>query len=276
MHGPVVAGVDGSAESGFAVAWAAREADLRGRALMIVHVVDDTAAPGTTAADAVLDDAVARARAAAPGIPVRAERAEGHPKQALIQESRRASLIVVGRRGTGGFAGLMLGSVAIAVCDNAECPVASVPVPGRPAAAGVLVGVDGSPDAEAAIEFAFEEASLREVDLDAVHAWASPTSTGPGDITPVVYELDDLADEEARLLSEVLAGWREKYPEVLVNAENVRGHAAGVLVERSNRAEVVVMGRRGTGRLVKALLGSVTHSVLHHAGVPVVVVPSRG
>ncbi len=276
MHGPVVAGVDGSAESGYAVAWAAREADLRGRALVIVHVVDDSAPPGGTAADAVLDGAVARARAAAPDIAIGAERVEGHPKQVLAQESTRASLLAVGRRGTGGFAGLMLGSVAIAACDNAACPVAAVPVPDRPAAAGVLVGVDGSPDAEAAIEFAFEEASLREVDLDAVHAWTSPASTGPGDMTPVVYDLDDLADDEERLLSEALAGWREKYPDVLVNPENVRGHAAGVLVERSSRAEVVVLGRRGTGRLVKALLGSVTHSVLHHAGVPVIVVPPRG
>ncbi|WP_045746428.1 universal stress protein [Actinoplanes rectilineatus] len=111
--GPVVAGVDGSPHSAATVAFAAEQARLRGAELVTVH-----------AGSGALDDPTAG--------PGRHETVPGPARRVLTERSREAQLIVVGSRGRGGFAGLMLGSVSQHLVHHAACPVAVVRTPRNP------------------------------------------------------------------------------------------------------------------------------------------------
>jgi nucleotide-binding universal stress UspA family protein len=133
--------------------------------------------------------------------------------------------------------------------------------------------VDGSPTSAAAIGFAAEQAAWRKTNLVAVHAWAQPVSTGPGDMLPLVYDPDLLAAEEARVLAESVAGIGATHPDVNVERRLVEDRAASALIEQSRRAQLVVVGSRGHGGFTGLLLGSVSHALLHHADCPVAVVP---
>ncbi|MDG4798418.1 universal stress protein [Micromonospora sp. WMMD1082] len=282
---PIVVGVDGSEIALHAVRAAAREAAYRHRPLRVVHAfiwplmrVPLGPAPGAPAegglrnqAERCVAEAVAEAGKVAPEVAVTGAVVDGAGSAVLLDEARDAALIVLGNRGLGGFAGLLLGSVAVQVSAHADCPV--LVVRGEARADGpVVVGVDGSESSQEAVRFAFEEAAWRGADLVAVHAWLYPTPAGPGDILPLVYDLDAFRDEEERTLAEAVAGWSERYPEVTVRRRLVRGSPARALVEESRTAQLVVVGARGRGALGALLLGSVSHAVLHHAHSPLAIV----
>ncbi|BCJ57113.1 universal stress protein [Micromonospora endophytica] len=282
---PVVVGVDGSEIALHAVRAAAREAAFRHRPLRIVHAfiwplmnVPLGPAPGAPGdgglrnqAERCLAEAVAEAGKVAPEVPVTGAVIDGAATPVLLAEARDAALIVLGNRGLGGFAGLLLGSVAVQVSAHADCPV--LVIRGESRADGpVVVGVDGSELSQQAVRFAFEEAAWRGSDLVAVHAWLYPTPAGPGDILPLVYDLDAFREAEERTLAEAVAGWSERYPEVTVRRRLVRGSPASALVEESRDAQLTVVGARGRGALKGLLLGSVSHTVLHHAHSPLAIV----
>lgn len=282
---PVLVGVDGSAIALDAVRVAAREAAGRQRPLRVVHAfiwplmnMPLDPAPGAPAdgglrnqAEKALAEAVAEAGKVAPEVPVTGAVVDGAPVPVLLDEARDAALVVLGNRGLGGFAGLLIGSVTVQVSARAQCPV--LVVRGEPHADGpVVVGVDGSELSTEAIGFAFEEASRRGTELVAVHAWLYPTPVGPGDILPLVYDLDAYGAEEERVLAESLAGWAGRYPDVTVHQRLVRGSAARILVEESQSAQLVVVGAHGRGALGGLLLGSVSHAVLHHTHCPLAIV----
>ncbi|MGW4499962.1 universal stress protein [Micromonospora sp. NPDC004336] len=283
---PVVVGVDGSAAALDAVRMAAREAAQRQRPLRVVHAfiwplipnAPLEAVPGAPAdaglrnqAERYVAEAVAEAGKVAPEVAVTGVVVDGAATPVMLDESREAALMVLGHRGLGGFAGLLIGSVTVQVCAHALCPV--LVVRGEERADGpVVVGVDGSECSMEAVGFAFEEASRRGAPLLALQAWLYPTPVGPGDILPLVYDLDAYAAEQERTLAESLAGFAERYPDVPVRHRLVRGTPARVLVEESKTAQLVVVGARGRGPLSGLLLGSVSHAVLHHAHSPLVIV----
>jgi len=228
-------------------------------------------------AEEMLAEAAAEARSIAPGVDVTTELVVCAPAARLIAESSEAAMIVVGNRGLGGFTGLLIGSVGIQVSAHAHCPVVVVRTGSAdevagPAAGQVVAGVDGSDRSEATLDFAFEEASLRGVGLTVLHAWIAPVSTGPGDMLPVVYDVDVINEDEARLLAETLAGWQEKYPDVPVRRLLLHGPAARELIQLSRGAELLVLGARGRGGFTGLLLGSVSHAAIQHAACPVAVV----
>ncbi|GIJ79359.1 Nucleotide-binding universal stress protein, UspA family [Micromonospora phaseoli] len=286
---PVVVGVDGSEIALHAVRAAAREAAYRHRPLRIVHAfiwplmgVPLGPAPGAPAegglrnqAERCVTEAVAEAGKVAPEVPVTGVVVDGAATAVLLAEARDAALIVLGNRGLGGFAGLLLGSVAVQVSAHADSPVLVVRDESR-ADGPVVVGVDGSELSREAVGFAFEQAAWRGAELVAVHAWLYPTPVGPGDILPLVYDLDAFREEEERTLAESVAGWSERYPEVTVRRRLVRGSPARALVEESRNAQLVVLGARGRGALGGLLLGSVSHAVLHHAHSPLAIVRKVG
>ena len=286
---PVVVGVDGSASALMAVRLAADEAAVRNRPLRVVHafIWPQLRAPlGPSPfgpaegglrnqAERVVAEAVAEATKATPGVTVTGAVVTGAPAVVLIRESRHAALVVTGSRGLGGFSGLLVGSVAVQVAAHAECPVTvarGTPRPDGP----VVVGVDGSPLSNLAVGFAAEEAALRGTDLVAVRAFAGPVSTGPGDMLPLVYDMDLLESQENLVLAESLAGIRERYPDVPVTARLVRGRTADALIEQSRSAQLVVLGARGLGGFAGLLLGSVSQAVLHHAHCPLAIVRPAG
>ncbi|MBA2948807.1 universal stress protein [Streptomyces sp. PSKA28] len=127
--GPIVLGVDGSPVSGKAVDFAFAEAALRGAEIVAVHAwLPDYAPVGTGAesAERLLAHALAGRTARYPDVTVRQEVVSGETREVMIEASKTAQLVVVGARGRGGFAGLLLGSVSQAVLHHAHCPVAVV------------------------------------------------------------------------------------------------------------------------------------------------------
>ncbi|GAA2899033.1 universal stress protein [Streptosporangium fragile] len=282
----IVVGVDGSQAGLAAVSWAVREAGLRGTALRVVHAMP--AWPLETPEDAryayvarwmregaesMLADALERARREGPRVDVETRLLPGDPRDTLIGAAREAELLVVGSHGTGGFRGMLVGSVALGVSGHAACPVAVIrDLPVRPGGE-VVVGVDGSPAGAAAVGFAFAEASLRGTGLRAIHTWDGPVMGGEPFPEQAAREK---AETERRLLAEALAGWGERHPDVKVTEQVERGHPVQVLKDASAQAELLVVGSRGRGELSGLILGSVSHSLLHHAACPLVVAPPEG
>ncbi|PKK14553.1 universal stress protein [Thermomonospora sp. CIF 1] len=276
MKAPVIVGIDGSARSLRALDWAVEEARLLGAPLRLVHASRLLAWDGALTEEARtalkaertgwLERAAERARRRRPGCRVETELPAEDPVQALVKAGENASLIVVGARGSGGFEGLLLGSVGLFVASRATCPIMVVPesapdpeqAPGR-----IVLGVDKGRSAEHAIGWAFAEADRRGAALIALHA----IGTGYGSPRQRVGEQMHLA--------EALAGWTSRYPDLTVERRPVEGKAAAALVAASQDAALVVVGaRRRHGLPGGMALGRVNHAVLHHSRCPVVVVPA--
>ncbi|MEU7057162.1 universal stress protein [Streptomyces sp. NPDC046197] len=284
MTRSVVVGIDGSPDSLVAGEWGAQEAFRRRLPLRLVNVApaldrDVTELPLTLSwrltGEEVLQRAEVELAAGYPGLAMNSVEVSGSAAAVLLSASRTAELLVVGARGDGGFDGLAVGSTALATASTASCPVAVVRT-GPTAAhhvAEVSVGVDVGRAAEAPLGFAFSAARLRGARLRAVHAWAL-CGAWPGPVLGVPEEdRGAWEDEEVQRLSDVLQGWRERYPSVAVLPDVVLLHPADALVRASQRADLLVLGRRSSPRTAERRLGPVAHAVLHHAHCPVVVVP---
>ena len=287
MNREIVVGYDGSPHAHEALLWAARAARRQHAPLRVVHVArtfldgyviaDRPADLTTQVGGQVLADGLERLRAIDPDLQVTAQVEPQDSVAAVLTEaSRNAGMLVVGSRGRGGFAGLLLGSVSVTVAAHAHCPVVVVRTnPAAEAAPGgpVVVGVDGSAASTRAVDYAFDQASRLGLPLVAVHAWDLPSLFGP--VPPWrPEEMEEMRLAEKVLLSESLAGHMERYPDVNVTAMVHRGGPAHVILTACDDAELVVVGSRGLGGFRGLLLGSVSQAVLHHATSPVVVVRS--
>jgi nucleotide-binding universal stress UspA family protein len=284
---PIVVGTDGSAEAARAVRWAAREAVRHGAPLRIVAAaatlprMTHRSAPGQyeTVTDTLLDErdralasAAEQAAQTDPGLLIDTDPLTGPIAEAVTAAGSGALMLVLGSRGGGAFAALLLGSVSRYAASHASCPVVVIrdeePGPyGR-----VAVGV-GDPDhCGGALAFAFAEASLRGAGLTAVHAWQPPASTisraGP---EAVALSPEAVSADAAGQLDALLDDCRARYPDVQVTHEVVHGHPARALIGLSARADLVVVGRRAGDRPGP---GAVRHAVLNHAHGPVATVPS--
>lgn len=276
----IVVGSDGSEASRYAVEWAAREAMLRGEPLRIVHVLQrwlyempDTGVNTQVGrwaredARTLLDEAAQHARRVAPGAEVSTATVPGDPRPGLIEAAENASMLVVGGRGEGGFAGLLLGSVAYGVVGRTTCPVVVVQDTPIERTGQIAVGIDCSASSITALEHAFSEAAVHHSTVHAIYAWP-PISSAEG-----IYGMRLDEGEASRQLSDTVAPVAERYPTVKVVEEVAEGHPVGVLVRASADADLLVVGQRGRGGFASLLLGSVSRGVLHHAKCPVMVVP---
>ncbi|MFD5158654.1 universal stress protein [Streptomyces hawaiiensis] len=290
---PVVAAVDGSHDSLRALEWAADAARRRAAPLRVAHVRQYahwaqpdvlTAGPADPRDDPVLDQVRTHLEGRADQPDTEYAGLEGAAGAVLPELGATAQLLVLGSRGRGGFASLLLGSNSMAVARDAECPVVVVPRPGRevhgeaPGGPGsrVVVGlkVDG-PD-EATLGFAFAEAARRGARIQAVAAYPWPAQPWmmPGEMPPPIVDQDVIEDETRVLADGFLAPYRERHPDVPVQLTPAAGDAAGHLVAASRDADLVVVGRHRRRLLSPVrMMGSVTHAVLLHAASPVAVVP---
>ncbi|WP_240507016.1 universal stress protein [Thermoactinospora rubra] len=279
-HAMIVVGVDGSRPALEAVAWAAREAVLRGRKLLVAHAMPAWARDATDkdryagvarwmreGAEVVLTAGVDRARREAPSVVVEQALLGGDSRAALLKLAPEAELLVVGSHGLGGFRGLLVGSVAQGVAGHAACDVVVVRALPRGSRGEIVAGVDGSPAGEPVLAFAFAEADLRKARLRVVHAWRWHEATS-------VLHASSGEEDERRLLGEVLAGWRERYPDVEVVTEVVNGHPVEVLRDAAGEADLLVIGSRGHGGVTGLIMGSVSQAMLHHARCPLAVIRS--
>ncbi|MFF3085029.1 universal stress protein [Streptomyces nojiriensis] len=327
-NAPVIAAVDGSEHSLRALEWARKEAVRHDCGLLVAHVLPDhaqlyagrraslhDASEPAEFADPVRDWVRSLLGADGPGLPegVTYEALEGSVPEALRVIGSRARMLVMGSRGRGGFASLLLGSSSRAVASTAACPVVVVPHAERGAAdggaeagagAGAGAGADADADADAeqsagrvvvglhaaetpddVLTFAFTEAAVRGTTVQVVSAYAIPPSPSLVIDSPfAVIPPEGLADEgdgvpaEREMLrsqTERLAPLRERFPDVPVEQAAVPGDPAGRLVIASRAAALVVVGRHHPRRTAMSLaIGSVAHAVLHHAHGPVAVVPT--
>jgi nucleotide-binding universal stress UspA family protein len=274
-EGAIVVGYDGSVAGARALHWALREGELHRLPVHVIHVVqrpvgvtlDDTGWFNTDVRALItyqIDEIGVAAGHKPPDVSIR----EGSVVDALCGCSHQASMIVLGARGQGGFSGLLIGSVGLSVAVHAHCPVIIVrgteydPNDGDLAGRPVVVGVDDSPQAAAAIDLALTEAAVRGCTVEAVRAWHAPAG---------VRDPDEIETAERHALRRLLEQHAAAHPEVEVRAQLVSGSAATRLIEASTRAQLIVVGSRGRGGFTGLLLGSVGQQLLHHAGCPVAI-----
>jgi nucleotide-binding universal stress UspA family protein len=290
----IVVGVDGSRSSKIAVRWAGREAAMRKVPLSLIYVIDTlpwaSLAMGGGAvplpADAAEWQKTEGEKIISAAVKVAEDSVEGgngpqlHPEvcfaatvPALVDLSKGAEMVVVGRRGHGMLRRVLLGSVSAGLIHHAHCPVAVIHDETPDAAEGsvlpVVLGIDGSPASELATAVAFDEASRRGVELIALHAWCDADVSG---IPSIEWSNQQAVGEEA--LAERLAGWRERYPDVVVHRRIVFDRPARHLLDAAESSQLVVVGSHGRGGFLGMLLGSVSSAVAQEADVPVIVARS--
>ncbi|MGQ7295952.1 universal stress protein [Quadrisphaera sp. KR29] len=285
----LVIAYDGSQGAVRALDWAAQEAERLGAPLRVVVCVDWHPVASPEAAGALLappdlrrlgeqlaDQAAAHLHAHHPGLEVtRAVHDWASAVPVLLEESSAARLVVVGSRGHGAFAGMLLGSTSAQVAVHARCPVVVVRPPKEGLTTpprGVVVGADSSPAARGALRFALEAAAVRGAEVTAVRAWQPPSLWGSTQHGPAHAQLVALEQAQRALLQEAVAEAQRAHPGVVVHQRLVREHPATALLRAAEGAELLVVGSRGSGGFRGLLLGSVSRPVIHHAHGPVAVV----
>lgn len=280
---PIFVGIDASWQDSGAVDWALREAHLRDAPIHAVHVVEEKQLSAAYFTGPAVDQAAKKLAADVDDYLAGQDDAIGHtsgvltgrPAVNLVKAAKGASMLVVGRRGTGVLARLLLGSTAEAVAHLAAVPVVVVPDRWQPQYAGapVIVGVSEEDEAESAIEFAVSAAAERGAPLLLVRAWDLP-SMYTWDAASVTDLYDSWLEKSEKLLEAFAERWHAKYPDLRIEALTRRGHPVAALIAAAeeHKADLLVLGGSHHNRLAEAILGSTARGVLHHAPCPVAVV----
>ena len=270
----IVVGYDGSAEAARAVRWAAEQAAQRGCPLHLVHcslwpLLADDPVPGDAdggrepSAQTILEEGLAHAKHAAPGVEVHTTVLYGWPVVHLPEISAGEEMLVVGSRGIGGFLGLLVGSVSLEMAATAACPVAVIRPCEHPDGP-VVVAIDSSGSA-AALEDACTLAAVTGADLKIIHVEHAPAGyrmlRDPIDAHPAAETMLDSAVSTARGLA----------PGTTVESQLLTDTSVPrAILNASQNARVTVVGTKGHG-LIKGTIGSTAHAVLHHAKGPVLI-----
>lgn len=278
----IVVGVDGSERNRAAIRWATHEAEASDRPLKLVCVLGDEVPIAQPSASTVQDQArtvlsglaadIARDH---PDLTVNSEIAAGNPISTLVECSAEQGLLVVGKRGLGTFARMLIGSTSIAVAGRSRVPAVIIPDTWEQSGhmhEPVVVGLDPDDTHVEALTYAFAEARRRGVRLVVTHGWeANPVLFGdPASVSAIA----DWHEQCMARIRDAVAPVRTTFPGMHVQLLPRHGHAATVLLDVAESAQLLVLGRHDDGRLGGFPFGSVTRNVLHHAAVPVAVIPS--
>jgi nucleotide-binding universal stress UspA family protein len=278
----VVVAIDDEEPDMLLLGWAAAEAAFRDTRLVICHVCEWQ--PGDQAPQPMYEDgdpdlrfgpervvgaALDAVRAAHPDLPVSGAIGTGSPQRGLLTVSDEAAVIVVGARGIGGFAGLLMGSVSGQVAENAACPVAVVR-PAEAEAVDVVVGIDSSPESARALELGLAAARRTGGTLIALHAYRYPPVAAAYAPNPG-YGAEGLRELAEQTLADALGDIEARNPDVKIERRIEHGSAAGVLVAAAEGAAALVVGARGLGGFTGLIVGSVSQQVLRHARCPVLI-----
>jgi nucleotide-binding universal stress UspA family protein len=288
MNTIVAVGYDRTLPGERALGVAAREAARRSGSLAVITAYHwltppepgtltsaDTEATARKAAEEIAEYGAGRARTQHPDLSVEPRAVAGYAGKVLAETSHTADLLVVGNRGTGGFQGQLLGSTSWRTLAEACCPVIVARGDTLDAHQRIVVAVDIDEDCDTVLDFAFDEASRRGSGLTVMHVWDEPWIAAYGQQDPGIAEdVARIEREREDRLAAVVRSAAERYPATPAFHQIATGSAAGLLVEASRRADLLVTGarRHGEGRH-GMLLGPVTQSLLHHAECPVAVVP---
>jgi nucleotide-binding universal stress UspA family protein len=252
----VVVGVIGTAAGLAAVRLGAREAVARNAELRVVHAFTwpdrrygrepQGYAPARSEAARIVERAIATARRSVPGVRVRGLVVDGPTVRVLVQQSRAATLLVLGDDDLSVAPRAPIDSILVQAVSRAFCPTLVARGP-RPPGGPLLAGVDGSAASLLALRFAADEAARRAVAVDVVH----------------VVERPGAEEEGRRLLDEAVAAvpqLKRPRPRLLI------GDPARALVRASQRSRMVLVGPRGRGGA--ALLGPVAQQLLRRGACP--------
>lgn len=272
----MVVGVDGSDSSWRAMDWAADIAEHAGRALRVVHV-GDTRAPAQETVErrsygnALLSDAIARLAEAHDHVPVEAELHEGAAAELLIDISRTAEMLVVGR-GRRGLPGVLLGSVAHRVLAHAHCPTAVVGAHDEITSNRIVVGVSDSTGGAAALLFAAAEADRRHAELVAVRSWSAREWQLAAAAALPISSPDLWEAQERTVLWDCVREIRDIYPDLKVRTVLSRAPTEIALEQEATGAVMLVLGCRRSDDARLPRLGPISSWAAHHFDCPVVVV----
>lgn len=281
----VAVGIDGSERNHAAIAWAAAEAALGRRPLLLVHVLDERRVPSPfhrletddQHAWRLLDSVESELRRTAPALVVRKDVPVGHVATSLVERTAGQSELVVGRRGAGAFRRLLLGSTSLDAASRAQVPVIVVPdrwSGSENASAPVVVGVDRRRAQPDVFHYAFTQARTRRVALIAAHGRGIPDADRR---TPRLgtSETGPVESDDPGAIAGILEPYRTAFPDVDVAVLDRAGHPLAVLLDDVGTTQLLVLGRRDDHQQDRFAFGSVAHGVLHYAEVPVAIVPPR-
>ncbi|WP_328741611.1 universal stress protein [Streptomyces caniferus] len=293
MKDVITAGVDGTPESLSAIVWAAQEARLRRARLRLLHawvLLETEPEPVSGPVEEghqnywphrMMDEAVTAVRARFPDLPVDPVLVAKDPEQALQEAAEQSDLLVLGSRDLGPVSRFALGELGLKLMVHTDCP--TVLVRARRGAkadeAGgeggeVMVGLSLHEPCEALLAFAFDSAARRGAPLRAVHGRHLPSYAynRGGGVEPIAAE--EAAQEARQELTAALQPWREKYPDLQVDARVMMESPAPALLHSAADAGLLIVGRRHRHRLLPGpRIGHVVQAAVHHAPCPVAVVP---
>jgi nucleotide-binding universal stress UspA family protein len=280
----VVVGVDGSRRNRAAIEWAADEAALSGRPLSLLLVLDDPALPvpmqrqDTMQGWRLLNKLATELAGRYPDALIRKEMAVGADDVSLLARSEAQASLVVGRRGMGTFARLLVGSVSLSVASHSRVPVIVVPDAWsreEHASDPVVVGIDHQDVQQEVVRFAFVEARRRGVPLVAAYGQEVPAPTSWQSSDELMAYDAEACRESQAALERAVAPYRREFAGVEVRLAHRRGHPLSVLLDEVGPTQLVVLGRHSARRRGGFPFGSVARGVLYYAGAPVAIVPSR-
>ena len=265
---PVVVGIDGSDAAINAATWAIDEAVSRDVPLRLVHVTHiDEPSPARVGEDYRLDVQFAEAslRAASAAVHATGKHVKletevlwGAVNTALIDESADAAMICIGSIGIGAVAREFTGSTAVAVAENAYCPVAIIRTPHQPPAIGedwIVVVVEDRADNDSVIEHAMDEARLRKAPVLAVGVWR-----------------EDLGEEPYDELDRRVEVWKERYHDVHVQPVASPASIERFLAEHKDESVQLAVVGRGDATSVAEIIGPHGHALIPHGACSVLIV----
>jgi nucleotide-binding universal stress UspA family protein len=292
MATKIIVGIDGSDSSFEALRWAAYEARRRGVGIRVIACytapryggLDGAVYPSSVDIDVLKEEAEADVRKAMevvaaidPCVVVDGVTLMASAVLGVAQAAMPGDEIVVGATGRTGLLNGMIGSVAAGLTHRAHVPVIVVPAgrPSREAVKRIVVGVDGSPESLAALEWAYAEALAGSAKLTVVHAWEYPYDVSRSSMREIRKPMEMTAVKELQSSLESL-GPRLTDGSVNIRPKLCEGAPTAALMTEARDADLVVVGSRGRGGLRSLLLGSVSRTMLHKALCPVAVVRTTG
>lgn len=285
-HLPVVIGVDGTEHSDRAVRYGVAEARRRKTGITLVHAVHETAPMAAMlplhsvesfleAGRRLVNDAERLALELDPDLDVGTTVEAGSRVHVLVHVGEHASVIVLGHRDRTLAGRLRAGSTATGVAARAHCPVVSVPqgwadgeTHGR-----IVVGVDESEASHDAVDVAFAEAQRRGATLLALHSWRLPNAYD--DIVESRVMQEEWIAAAKQTLDRTLEPWRAVYTDVRVETDLRHEYPGHALVDASQTADLLVLGRRGHGGPLGVHLGSIARLLIREGRCPVLVAPQH-
>ena len=288
----VVVGLDGSAGSLPALAWALRQAEGGKREVLAVYAWQVPAlaysAPGYIPPEKeslesegrrILADALKALGAKAEGAAVALSVGNGQAADVIAEvcEETGASMAVVGSRGHGRIAEILLGSTSRSLLQKSKVPLVIVPSGAEsPGDGRIVVGVDGSVGSRLALEWALAEASAVGGNVEAVMVIPAPSPELPPHLPEALRsragEDSPAARDLAQFVDSVLGAAPSVSGKVIETV--LHGNPAHTLRLHASGADMLVLGRRGLGSIHEAFSGSVSSWCSHHTNRPVVIVPT--